>query len=98
MILESNRDISKPEEYDISRMLLIAEGTDFKIFKVRRTIENSPATVAGLREGDIVSIIDGKPTSNLTLEQVRKMFKQKGRTYRLTVERDGQRRYKLKSS
>ncbi len=90
MILEPNRYISEPEEYDMSGMLLIDEGTDFKTFKIRRMIENSSATAAGLREGDIISAIDGKPTSNLTLEQVRQMFKQKGRSYRLTVERGEQ--------
>lgn len=90
MILEPNRYIPDPEEYDMSGMLLIAEGTDLNTFKVRRIIENSPATVAGFREGDVISAIDGKPTSNLTLEQVRQMFKQKGRNYRLTVERDKQ--------
>lgn len=88
MILEPYRSISDPEEYDMSGMLLIAEGTDFKIFKVRGIIENSPATAAGLLEGDIILAIDGKPTSNLTLEQVRQMFKQASRSYRLTIERD----------
>lgn len=90
MILEPNRYISDPEEYDMSGMLLIDEGADFRTFKVRRTIENSPATAAGLREGDVISGIDGKSTSNLTLERLRQMFKQKGRNYRLTIERDGQ--------
>lgn len=90
MILEPNRDISDSEEYDMSGTLLIDEGTDSKTFKIRRTIENSPATLAGLREGDIISAVDGKPTSNLTLDQVRQMFKRKGRSYRLTIERDGQ--------
>ncbi len=74
----------------MSGMLLIAEGTDFKTIKVRRTIENSPATLAGLREGDIISAVDNKPASNLTLEQVRQIFKQKGRSYRLIVERGEQ--------
>ncbi len=90
MILEPNRYISDFEEYDMSGMLLIDEGADFRTFKVKRTIVNSPATAAGLREGDIISAVDGKSTSNLTLEQVRQMFKRKGRSYRLTVERDGQ--------
>ncbi|MEO6050024.1 MAG: aspartyl protease family protein [Pyrinomonadaceae bacterium] len=89
MILEPNRYVSNPEEYDMSGMLLIAEGTDFKTFKVRRIIESSPATLAGLREGDIISAVDGKPTSVLTLEQVRRMFKLKGRSYRLNIERGG---------
>ncbi|MDT4952261.1 MAG: hypothetical protein QOJ02_399 [Acidobacteriota bacterium] len=90
MILEPNRYISDPEEYDMSGMLLIAEGTDFKTFRVRRIIENSPAIAAGLREGDIIIAVDGKPSSNLMLEQVRQMFKQNGRSYRLTAQRDEQ--------
>lgn len=90
MILEPNRYISVPEEYDMSGMLLIAEGTDSKTFKARRTIENSPAILAGLREGDIISAVDGKPASKFTLEQVRQMFKRKGRSYLLTVERGEQ--------
>lgn len=89
MILEPNRGISEREEYDMSGMLLIAEGKDFRSFKIRRTIENSPATAAGLREGDIILAIEGKPLSSLTLEQVRQMLKQKGHSYRLTFERDG---------
>lgn len=90
MILEPNRYISDSEEYDMSGMLLIAEGKDFKTFKVSRIVENSPATVAGLHEGDIISVVDGKPASQLTLEQVRQMFKLKGRSYRLTINHAGQ--------
>jgi hypothetical protein len=90
MILEPNRYTSDPEEYDMSGILLIAEGADLKTFKVRRIIENSPATAAGLREGDVISAIDSKPTSNLTLEQVRQMFRRKGRSYRIIINRGGQ--------
>lgn len=89
MILEPNRDIFDKEEYDMSGMLLVADGADFKTFKIRRTIEKSPAAAAGLREGDIISAVDGKPASNLTLEQMRQMFKRRGRSHRLTVERGG---------
>jgi len=90
MILEPNRFLSKSEEYDMSGMLLVAEGADFKTFKVKQTIEGSPASVAGLREGDIISAVDGKPALNLTLERVRQMFKKKGRSYRLNIERGAQ--------
>ena len=90
MILEPNRHFSEPEEYDMSEMLLLAEGKDLKTFRVRRLIENSPATVAGVREGDIIYAFNAKPTSSLTLERVRRLFKQKGRSYRLTLSRDGQ--------
>jgi hypothetical protein len=90
MILEPARSISEPEEYDMSGLLLVAEGADFKTFTVRQTIENSPAALAGLREGDVISIIDGKSARRLTLEEVRQMFKRSGRSYPLVVERGGQ--------
>jgi hypothetical protein len=89
MILEPTRHLSESEEYDMSGMLLLAEGKDLKTFRVRRLVENSPATVAGVREGDIIYAVDGKPTSNLTLEQVRGLFKHDGRAHRLTLEREG---------
>ena len=90
LILDPNRYYLEPEEYDMSGVLLIAEGADFKTFKVRQIIENSPATAAGLREGDVISAVDGKPASNLTLEQVRTMFKRKGRRYQLNIRRGEQ--------
>ena len=90
MILEPNRFLSGREEYDMSGTLLVAEGKEFKTIRVRRIIENSPAMAAGLREGDLISAIDNKPTSNLALEQVRQMFKQQGRSYRLIIDRNGQ--------
>jgi len=95
MILEPNRYISDLEEYDMSGMLLIAEGEDFKTFKVKQVVENSPAKAAGLLPGDIISEIDGKSVSNITLEQARQMFKQKGRSYRLNIER-GERKIQTK--
>jgi len=36
MILEPNRYLSEPEEYDMSGMFLIADGADFKTFKVKQ--------------------------------------------------------------
>ena len=79
------------EEFDMSGMLLIAEGKDFKTFRVKRVVENSPATAAGLREGDIIAAVDGNRAAALTLEQVRQMFKINGITYLLDVEHEGQR-------
>lgn len=99
MILEANRHLSDREEYDMSGLLLIQEETDPRTFKVRGIIENSPATAAGVREGDVISAVDGKSTSTLTLEQLRRMFKQRGRSYRVMSVREGrkiQTRIKLK--
>ncbi len=71
----------------MSGALLTAEGSDFRTFSVRQIIDGSPASAAGLREGDIISAIGGNPASTLTLEQVRRIFRQNGRTYRLKIRR-----------
>ncbi len=91
MILEPNRHFSAPDEYDMSGMLIIAEGNDFKTLKVRHLIEDSPATAAGLREGDVIAAVNGILASKLSLEQVRRMFKKDGQSYLLSIKRGDER-------
>jgi carboxyl-terminal processing protease len=67
---------------------LAAGGEGFKIIKVRSLIEDSPAAEAGLRVGDIVTAINGKPTSEMTLAQIRGMFRQSRRRYVLNIRRN----------
>jgi hypothetical protein len=87
MILEPNARFARSDEYDMSGTRLIAGDSKFKTFKVQRIIENSPAIDAGLREGDVIFKIDGSPAAKLTLERMRQMFKQPGRSYVLSVKR-----------
>lgn len=89
MILEPNRHLAEPEEYDMSGMLIAAEGRDLRTFRVRQLIEGSPAALTGLRAGDIITAVNGRPASSLTLERLRRMFKRRGRSYRLGVARGG---------
>lgn len=90
MILEKTSQSDMPFETDMSGAFLIAEGADFNTFKVRSVIENSPATEAGLREGDLITAINNEAAINFTLEQIRQMFKQNGREYKLTVRRNAE--------
>jgi len=97
MILEPNGDLAAPFEYDMSGIRLRAEGDDFKILRVRRLVENSPATEAGLHEGDVISAVDGKPVAELSLSQISQMFKQEGKEYLLDIIRaDEKKQFRLK--
>jgi predicted aspartyl protease len=87
IVFESKRNLSQPYEFDMSGMSLAAGGEGFKIFRVRALVENSPATEAGFNVGDIIIAIDGKYTAEMTLEQIRRMFRQEGRRYKLIVKR-----------
>ena len=87
MILEPNANFSEPFEADMSGISLVAERPDFRIVTVYRLVRNSPATEAGVREGDIILSVDGTPAPELTLERIRQMFRREGQERLLSVRR-----------
>ncbi|MBA2341441.1 MAG: PDZ domain-containing protein [Pyrinomonadaceae bacterium] len=75
----------------MSGISLRVEGKNFKTLKAHRIIENSPASEAGLREGDEIAAIGGQPASSLTLNHIYQMFKQEGREYDMSIIRGRER-------
>ena len=91
MILEPNSYFAEPIEYDMSGADIIAEGADFKTFRVREVFADSPAAEAGLRNGDIIIAMDGRLATEFTLDQINGMFNQAGSEYVLTIKRGNNR-------
>ncbi|MCB1194162.1 MAG: S41 family peptidase [Leptospiraceae bacterium] len=57
---------------------------------VENPLEDRPAVKAGIRAGDIIEAVDGKPTKGMSLEKVVKRIKgKKGTIVRLTISRKG---------
>jgi hypothetical protein len=90
MILEPNDHLREPFESDMSGIVLTAEGVKLDAFTIFYITENSPASEAGLRVGDVITAIDDKPSSALALDDVREMFKQNGREHLLSIKRGAQ--------
>lgn len=90
MILDPNDHFDDPFHYDMSGLNLVAEGADFRSFRILKIVPDSPAAEADLQEGDLLESINGKPASEYTLEQIREMFKQPDAEYRLTFRRNDQ--------
>ena len=89
MILEPRALITEPSEYDMSGIFLTAEGNDLKTIRAHKVFPNSPASEAGILEGDTLLEVSGKPTSEITLAQLKQMFKQLGQQYTLVLGRNG---------
>jgi predicted aspartyl protease len=90
MMLKPNAAFSTPYNFDMSGLFLVSATGASGGFMVYSVVRDSPATQAGIMEGDLIEEIDGRAASSLTLEQVRHMFgTDEGKQHYLRVDREG---------
>jgi carboxyl-terminal processing protease len=87
--LEPAATFTDPYDRAFSGVALRADGPGYHTFHVREILEQSPATDADIREGDIITAIDGTPASALTMSVIIEMF-EKPAAYALTILRGDQ--------
>jgi S1-C subfamily serine protease len=85
MILERNEYFAEPFDIDMSGINLVADGNDLLVDDVE---EKSAAAAAGVEGGDILVAVNGRPVTDLTLDQIRRMFMQDGAEHLLSVKRE----------
>jgi len=90
IIIEPNQHLTEAVEADMSGIELVAEGEDLRALTINEVVPNSPASEAGLKEEDEVTIINGQRVSDLSLEQIRQSLKQEGQEVALTFKRGTQ--------
>src|ERR1700683_908029 len=84
MILESNSSFPNDVDYDKSGVRIEASGPNLETFQVAGVATKSPGSEAGLQTGDIIAGIDNQPAADLTLSEIRAMFRET-KDYKLTV-------------
>ena len=90
MILERNEHFDQPYEFDKTGMQLVAEGDDYKTFRVRAVVDASPAEEAGVLVGDVITSINGRTAEELTLVTAMEIFYKNGRDLPIRINRDGE--------
>ena len=53
---------------------LAAEGPRFRMFRVEAVADGWPAAAAGLQAGDVIAAVDGRDTTDMTLDDLLKLF------------------------
>ena len=91
VILEPNASLDDPFEADMSGLGLVVSPPDLRTVRVARVQEDSPASGAGVRAGDVIERADGRPAGEIGLPALREMLRREGREVRLTLLRGSER-------
>ncbi len=84
------RAMKEPFEHDMSGMDLRAKGADYREYYVDRVMDDSPASRAGLLEGDRLMFINNSAAKTLNMTEIYKLLQRKeGRSINLIVSRKG---------
>ena len=86
IILEPNASFKDPIGPVSNGLKIIADGADYKTFRIEEVLEDSPATEAGFLSGDLILTIDGRPSAELTLSLLNETL-EKPRPHKLSVRR-----------
>jgi hypothetical protein len=87
MILEANARFAEPEEFDMSGVGFRMDAAEPDGLCIAAVRPGSPAEEAGLRAGDRLVAIDGRPAVELGLERVRALLREDGRERLLAIRR-----------
>jgi len=90
IIFDTNSEWRTDELEDMSGITLSASGPGLRKFEVMQVRPGTPGAEAGLQKGDIIAGVDEDPAADLSLMQLRDLFRQFGHPYKLTVERNDQ--------
>jgi hypothetical protein len=88
LILEKTRRKDKDYYFNMSGIDLISTGDDLKTFEVDHVRLGSPADKIGIRQGDILEVINGVDAKDFNLSDINTLFQSRpGKKIRLSVRR-----------
>jgi hypothetical protein len=89
IIFEPNSFFNESFDRAFGGLALVAEGKDYRTFRVTEVLENSPGTEAGLQKDDVITAIDGQGAAELSLSRIIELF-ERPVAYKLHLRRGAQ--------
>ena len=89
IIFEPNSTFAAPYDHAQSGISVVAEGGDYRVFRIRAVLEDSPASEAGLLKDDVITGVNNQPATELTLSKLNELFEHPV-PYKLTIRRGEQ--------
>jgi hypothetical protein len=90
LILNPNMHFPSDDQEDKSGITVVAKGDALHNFEVVDVNPGSPAAKAGIQKGDVIAGVDEDAAADMTLAELRDLFRQIGHKYNLSIERNGQ--------
>ena len=87
--LEPSSAFDEPFDGPMTGLAVRAFGADYRTFRVAEVLEDSPATEAGIRTGDVITELDGVPAAKWSLSELLETL-QKTTPHKLTITRGGE--------
>jgi len=90
IILDGSSNFSADEFEDMSGLAILASGPGLKQFEVAEVWPHTPGADAGIRKGDILEGINEEAAADLSLAEIRSLFRQPDGRYRVLIARGTQ--------
>jgi hypothetical protein len=84
-----NTEFNSEDFEDMSGLAITASGPNLKKFEITDVRQFTPGADAGLRKGDIIEGINGDAAADLSLADIRSLFRQLGPPLELVITRNG---------
>jgi hypothetical protein len=89
IIFDPNSELHDDDREDMSGISIVAGGPNLKRFEVTQVRPGTPGADAGIEKGDAIAGVDDEAAADLTLAELRNLFRQLGHPYKLLIERNG---------
>ncbi|HXW61549.1 MAG TPA: PDZ domain-containing protein [Candidatus Acidoferrales bacterium] len=90
IILDASTNFRSDELEDMSGVEIVANGPALKRFEVTEVWPHTPGADAGIRQGDVIEGINDEAAADLSLAEIRSLFRQPAARYNVLIGRGTQ--------